>query len=467
MVRILCLLLLANTVLAQQNNRPPNIIFILADDLGWGELGCYGNQFNETPHLDKLATQGMQFMQAYSAAPICSPARAGFITGQYPARTRITDFLPAKTDRWLDPAKYITINEALAKAGYQSGILGKWHLDTDYQSGKGSPQAHGFNEVIGSETKYIADGDYFFPYDKISTFTSGADNEYLTDRQCAEAVHFIERNKEKPFFLYLPFYSVHTKLDAPEELVNKYKKKFDSWYGAGAAEHYYGAHNVRHESEQGDNPYLAAMIERIDAGVGAIMEALDKTGLAENTLLIFFSDNGAPAKVGNNAHLRAGKGWLYEGGIRESLLMRWPGTIQPNTVTDVPVCGIDFYPTFLEMAGLKNEPGNTVDGVSILPLITKNKAPKREALYWHYPSETGKWKPRMATAVRQGHYKLIQFYLDNRLELYNLKDDPSEKKNLAAEMPAKTNKLKTLLEQWKKEVNAEIPDLNAGKDAAK
>ncbi len=284
-----------------QSGTKPNIIFIMADDLGWGELGSYGNTFNETPYLDNLARQGIKFTQAYAAAPICSPTRASLLTGQYPARVKITDFLPGKTDRFLDPVKYITINEALSKAGYHTGIIGKWHLDTDYKNPKGSPKQHGFDEVIGSETKYIADGDYFFPYDKINTFTKGEENEYLTDRQCSEASAFIERNKQSPFFLYLPFYSVHTKLDAPDNLVDKYKKKFDSKYGAGQAEKYFGSANVRHEAEHKDNPYLAAMIERIDAGVGNIMQTLQKNGLVKNTLLVFFSDNGAPGNLGNNS----------------------------------------------------------------------------------------------------------------------------------------------------------------------
>jgi arylsulfatase A-like enzyme len=450
--------MLANAVYGQK----PNIIFIMADDLGSGELGCYGNKFNETPNLDRLAAQGLKFNQAYAAAPICSPTRASLMTGQYPARVRITDFLPAKTDRWLDPAKYITINEALSQAGYHTGMFGKWHLDTDYKTNKGGPKAHGFDEVVGTETKYIADGDYFFPYDKINSFTTGADNEYLTDRQSLEASKFIERNKDKPFYLYLPFYSVHTKLDAPEDIVNKYKKKFDAKYGAGEAEKYYGKNNERHEADHKDNPYIAAMLERIDAGVGTLMETLKKTGLEKNTLIIFFSDNGAPGKVGNNGILRAGKSWLYEGGIRECLLMRWPGKIAANTVTDVPVSSVDFYPTFLEVAEARNPIGNIIDGVSIVPLVTKKQAPKRDAMFWHYISETGKWKPRMASAVRKGDFKLIQFYLDKRLELYNIKNDPSETNNLAATMPAKLKELKQLLDDWKKQVNAEDPDLSRG-----
>jgi arylsulfatase A len=459
---LLCIGLLMQVFVYAQD-RKPNIIFIMADDLGWGELGCYGNDFNETPNLDKLSAQGMKFMQAYAAAPLCSPTRASIMTGQYPARVGITDFLPAKTDRFLDPSKYITINEALSKAGYHTGIIGKWHLDTDYENPKGSPRQHGFDEVIGSETKYIADGDYFFPYDKIGTFSTGKENEYLTDRQCEEASRFIERNKEKPFYLYLSFYSVHTKLDAPENLVEKYKRKFDTRYGAGEAEKYYGKANKKHEADHKDNPYLAAMLERIDAGVGQIMETLEQQGLDKNTLLVFFSDNGGAGKVANNGHLRAGKTWLYEGGIRECLIMRWPGKIKPAAVSNEPVTSLDFYPTFLEAANAKKAPGYLLDGKSILSLLTQNKAPQREAFFWHYPSETGKWKPRMASAVRKGDYKLLEFYLDKRIELYDLKNDPGEKNNLAAEMPARTKELKQLLDQWRKQVHAEEPVMTEDK----
>lgn len=439
----------------------PNIVFILADDLGWGELGCYGNDFNETPNLDKLASQGMKFTQAYAAAPVCSPTRASIMTGQYPARVGITDFLPAHTERFLDPAKYFTLNEALSKQGYHTGIIGKWHLDTDFQNPKGDPKQNGFDEVIGSETKYIADGDYFFPYDKISTFDKGEENEYLTDRQCVEASKFIERNKKEPFFLYLSFYSVHTRLDAPMDLVKKYNGKFDARYGEGKAEQLFGGENKRHESDHKDNPYLAAMLERIDAGVGQVMKTLEQNGLAENTLLVFFSDNGGAGKVANNGGLRAGKTWLYEGGIRECLIMRWPGKIKEGAVTANPVSSIDFYPTFLELSGGKKD--TKLDGVSIVDLITNNKAPQRNTFFWHYPAETGNWKPRMASAVRKDQYKLLEFYIDKRLELYDLEKDPGEKNNLAEAQPGKVKELKKLLDQWRKEVKAEEPVLTRKK----
>lgn len=461
------LFLVQMTAFGQSAPAKPNIIFIMADDLGWGELGCYGNTFNETPNLDKLAADGIRFTHAYAAAPLCSPTRASLMTGQVPARVRITDFLGDHSDRYLDPAKYVTVNEALSVAGYRTAIVGKWHLDTYFRDPKGNPKQNGFDEVIGSETKYIADGDYFFPYDKNSTFSEGEENEYLTDRQYAEASKFIERNKQQPFFLYLSLYSVHTRLAAPENTVAKYKQKFDAKYGAGMAEKLFETNNPRHEANHLDNPYLAAMLEHIDVGVGQIVETLKKNGLDKNTMVVFFSDNGGAGKVANNGHLRGSKTWLYEGGIRECLVMKWPGNIKPGTVTDAAVSSIDFYPTFLQMAGVKPSKDHIVDGQSILPLLTKGATPKREALYWHYPSETGKWVARMASAVRKGDYKLIQFYVDGRLELYDLKNDPSEKTNLASSMPGKVKELKKMLDKWKNEVNAEAPVLTPTKKVAK
>ncbi len=454
----ICILSMPLFLFAQ--DKKPNIIFIMADDLGYGELGSYGNTFNETPNLDKLAKQGMRFTQAYAAAPICSPTRASLITGQYPARVGITDFLPEHTDRWLDPAKYYTINEALSDAGYRTGIVGKWHLDTDFRDNKGGPKAHGFDEVIGTETKYIADGDYFFPYDKISTFSTGKKDEYLTDRQSEEACQYIERNKEKPFFLYLTFFSVHTKLAAPEDVVNKYKSKFDKKYGDGSAERIYGKDNARHEATHLDNPYLAAMLERIDGGVGQIMETLKKNNLDENTILIFFSDNGGAYNVANNGVLRAHKSWLYEGGIREPFLVRWPNKIKPGSVNDTPVSTVDFYPTFVSAAGGKRNTKCALDGTNLMPLWLGEKKLDRDALFWHYPSETGKWINRMSSAVRKGDYKLIEFYKNTRVELYNLKDDVGEKHNLALEFPQKTKELQQLLNNWRNEVNAETPVIN-------
>lgn len=440
------------------DRRKPNIVLILADDLGWGELGCYGNTFNETPNLDRLAAHGIRFTNAYAAAPVCSPTRASLLTGQYPARVGITDFLAPKTGKLLDPAKHVTINEVLGNAGYQTALVGKWHLDTDFEANTGGPAMHGFDEVIGTETKYIADGDYFFPYDKINTFLQGKEDEYLTDRQSEEASRFIERNKTKPFFLFLSYYSVHTRLEAPEALVDKYRRKFDALYGPGMAKKLFDGKNKTHQSTHSDNPYLAAMLERIDDGVGSIMKVLARNGLTENTLVVFLSDNGGANRVSNNGGLRMHKTWLYEGGIRSPFIMHLPGIISPRVESGIPVSSQDLYPTFAEIAGAEVPVTHQVDGVSILPLVTKGVAPARETLFWHYPSETGKWKNRMASAIRQGDYKLIYFYADNRFELFNLKSDPEEKHDLSQEMPVRARELMQILSDWKQEVRAERPD---------
>ncbi|WP_316811643.1 sulfatase [Pedobacter heparinus] len=441
---------------AAGQRKQPNIVFVLADDLGWGELNTYQSTFNETPNLNKLAAQGVRFTQAYAAAPNCSPTRASIVTGQFPARVGITDYLPEaeKTNKRLDPAKFVTINEALAAAGYHTGIVGKWHLDTEFKKNIAGPKAHGFQEVIGSETKYIADGDYFYPYDKIATFTAGDENEYLTDRQSKEAVNFIERNKNKTFFLYLSYYSVHTKFSAPENLVQKYKKKFDDKYGSGMADKLYGSHNLRHEGPHKDNPYLAAMLEKIDDGIGQIMDKLQQSGLDKNTVLIFFSDNGGAGKLANNGPFRDSKMSLYEGGIREPLIIRWPGKIKAGTVEHTPVSSVDFYPTFLGMAGAKPIKNQLLDGLDFTPVFN-GKTLQRDELFWHYPSETAKLNGKMASAVRKDNYKLIQFYANPRYELYDLTADPGETHNLSDQLPAKVAALKTLLDGWKKNVHAE------------
>jgi arylsulfatase A len=459
-VRLILAFLIANVFSVAAQNKKPNIVFILADDLGWGELNVYGSTFNETPNLNKLAAQGTKFTQAYAAAPNCSPTRVSIMTGQYPARVGITDFLPEgeKTKKWLDPAKFLTLNEALSSGGYHTGIVGKWHLDTHYGNHKGSPKAHGFDEVIGSETKYIAGGDYFFPYDKVGTFSTGSENEYLTDRQSEEASAFIIRNKSNPFFLYLSYYSVHTKLEAPEVLVNKYKRKFDDKYGKGQAEKLFG---TKAEGPHKDNPYLAAMLESIDTGVGKIMQTLEKNGLAENTLVVFFSDNGGAGKGANNGGLKGSKMWIYEGGIREPLIMRWPGQIKAGTTENTPVSSIDFYPTFLSVAGIKASEKHLLDGVDFMPLFKGEKL-KRDELYWHYPSETAKSTEKMTSVIRKGDFKLIQFYADNHLELYNLKEDRSEEIDLSTKLPEKSAELRKLLDEWKLEVKAEKPIINPG-----
>jgi len=424
----------------------PNIIFILADDLGWAELGCYGNKFNETPNLDKLAREGMRFTEAYAAAPVCSPYRAALMTGQYPARVGITDYLRPNDARHLS-TDYVTIAEMLRRAGYATGIIGKWHLTgyANHGAKEIGPDLHGFDEVIVSENRGIGGGSYFHPYHfnrEIKKRLPG--REYLVDRCNLEAVEFIERHKDGPFFLYLSHYAVHTRLSGKDELVAKYEKK----PGAGKG-----------NKARRNNPHLAAQLESIDEGVGMIMDKLDELSLANNTVLIFTGDNGGEDRVTSNAPLRAGKSTLYEGGIREPLLVRQPGVVKAKSVCNTPTCNIDFYPTFLQFAGCRMDQSQHFDGVSILPLLKNPKAELgRDTLYWHYPLE----KPHFlgghsAGAIRQGNFKLIEFFDNGQVELYNLADDISEEHNLAAELPNKVTELQKRLAKWRAEVGARLP----------
>jgi len=416
----------------------PNIIFILADDLGWFELGCYGNEFNETPNIDRLAAKGVRFTQAYSSAPVCSPYRASLLTGQYPPRIGMTNYLQPDDNHWLS-TDYLTIAERLKSAGYVTGIIGKWHLTgyAKYGVNEVTPDMHGFDETIVSENDNIGDGYYFYPY----KFNTNIDKrfpgkEYLTDRQNLEAVEFIQRHQNRPFFLYLSHYAVHTTLDAKQELVEKYRKK------PGAGKDRWAVRN---------NPHLAAQLETIDRGVGVIMQKLDELGLAENTIMIFTSDNGGEERVTKNGPLREGKTKLYEGGIRIPQIMYVPGVTPRYSLCTEPVCVIDYYPTFCELAGSEPPANQLIDGISLVPLLKNPGASlPREALYWHYPLQKTHWLGgRSSGAIRKGRWKLIEFYKDRRVELYNLKNDISEKNNLAEKIPQKTQELQDLLKKWR------------------
>lgn len=425
----------------------PNIIFILADDLGFAELGCYGNTFNETPNLDKLTGRGTRFTNAYASAPVCSPYRAALMTGHYPAGVGITDYLRPDDVKNLS-TDHITIAEMLKRAGYATGIIGKWHLTgyANHGAEEVPPTQHGFDEAIVSENRGIGGGSYFHPYQfnrEIKKRLPG--KEYLVDRCNLEAVEFIQRHKDGPFFLYLSHYAVHTRLQGKDQLVAKYEKK------PGAGKGYRAQRN---------NPHLAAQLESIDEGVGMIMNKLDELSLTENTVLLFTSDNGGEDRVTSNAPLRAGKSTLYEGGIREPLIIRWPEVTKPATVCSTPTCNIDFYPTFLHLAGLRPDPRQHLDGVSILPLL-KNPDAKldRDTLYWHYPLK----KPhflggRSAGAIRQGDLKLIEFFDNGEVELYNLTEDIEEKNNLAEKLPQKAAELQKRLTEWRRDIGAKVPD---------
>ena len=436
--------ILRNQLTSKPSRKKPNIIFILADDLGWAELGCYGNRFNETPHLDRLAGKGMRFTQAYASAPVCSPYRASLMTGQYPLRVGITDYLRRDDTNHLRPGRQYTIAEALRDAGYATGLIGKWHLMGDYQKRKGDPKLHGFTEVICSETQYIGGGYYFPPYKHMPQVEPRAPDEYLVDRVNQEAVAFIERNKDRPFFLYKSHYAVHTRLVGKPQLVEKYSKKPGAGKGQKAPK---------------NNVHLAAQLESIDEGVGIIMEKLEQLGLAENTIVVFTSDNGGESRVTTNAPLREGKSTLYEGGIREPLIVHLPSVTPAGAVCTTPVCVIDFYPTFCQIAGVDPEAGQYLDGISILGLLKNpNASVARNTMYWHYPLA----KPhflggRSSGAIRKGSWKLIEFFEDGHLELYNLKEDISEKNNFAEKMPQKSAELYELLKNWRKSANASVP----------
>ena len=430
----------------------PNIVFVLADDLGWAELGCYGNMFNETPNLDKLAKEGMRFTQAYAAAPVCSPFRVSLMTGQFPARAGITDYLRPNDSKHLS-AEHTTLAERLQAAGYATGIVGKWHLTgyANHGAEEFPPSAHGFDEAMVSENRGIGGGSYFHPYHfnrEIAQRLPG--KEHLIDRCNLEAVEFIERHKGGPFFLYLSHYAVHTKLAGKEALVAKYAKKPGAGEGERAPE---------------NNPHLAAQLEVIDEGVGMIRKKLDSAGVADNTVVIFMSDNGGEGRVTSNRPLRGAKSQLYEGGIREPLLVHWPGVTPPGSVCGTPVISTDFYPTFLDMAGLALAPKQHRDGRSMAPLLRNANAKfVRDALYWHYPLA----KPhflggRSSGAIRQGDWKLIEFFDTGGLELYNLAKDLGEQENLARQRPEKAAELKKLLAAWRKSAGAKIP---SGQSAA-
>ena len=444
----LCVSFLGFSVMA--NDRPPNVVFIMADDLGWADLGCYGSRYHKTPQLDALAKSGARFTQAYAGSTVCSPTRAAIMTGRHPARVGITDWLPGRPDRPDQPlnrpalvndlpADLPTLPGLLKKAGYRTGLVGKWHL-----GGKeATPQSRGFDvNIAGDETGTAL--SYFAPFKaaKGDRFMPGLENapegEYLTDRLTAEANKFITESKDKPFFLYLAHYAPHTPLKAKPEKLAKYK--------AGGP------------GQQG-NPNYAAMIESLDDGIGSVLAKLDELKLADNTIVVFTSDNGGLATLENmpapptiNSPLREGKGHLYEGGIRVPLIVRWPGVSKAGQTVETPVSCLDFLPTFLAAAGQKVE--TLVDGIDIRTVFAGGKLP-RDTMAWHYPHYSNQ-TARPGGAIRVGDYKLIEFFDLNRLELFDLKKDPGEGRNLSAEKPDVVKDLHARLVAWRKEVGARM-----------
>jgi arylsulfatase A-like enzyme len=462
----------AQTAISKGENQKPNIVFILADDLGWTELGSYGNDFNETPNLDRLASRGMRFTDAYAAAPVCSPYRAALLTGQYPARVGIVDYLRPK-DKPLS-TDYLTIAEILKRNGYATGMIGKWHL-TGYRYHGADIEIrakdHGFDEELVSEIKGVGNGANFYPYKfrkQPVTWLNVRDkklpgNEYLVDRMNLEAVEFISRYRNRPFFLYLSHFATHSILRGKEQLVAKYRKKHAP--GRSSRNKCYICQDAGKDGDpenhwaKDHNPHLAAMLESIDDGVGMIMKKLDELGLADNTIVIFTSDNGGETNVTSNAPLRGGKSQLYEGGIRVPLIVRWPRKVPPNTVCRQPTSNVDFYPTFLDAIKIKTIPKQPLDGMSIMSLLTDPDASlERDALFWHYPLDKSHFLAgRSSGAIRRRDFKLIEFYDTGKVELYNLAEDVSEKNNLADKHIVKVTEFRRLLARWRNEVGADIP----------
>ncbi|MBI4623764.1 MAG: sulfatase [Verrucomicrobia bacterium] len=454
----------------------PNIVFFLADDLGQRDLGRYGSTFYETPNLDRLAQDGARFTAAYAACPVCSPTRASILTGKYPQRTGVTDYIGAaqpaqwKRNTRLLPAPYAdrlaleetTLAEALKAAGYATFFGGKWHLGPE-----GSwPENQGFDVNMGGIDRGGPYGGnkYFSPYGN-PRLPDGPPGEHLPDRLAREAAKFIEANKDRRFFAYLAFYSVHTPLMAREDLRKKYEEKRRR-LGLEAKWGREGERDVRLVQE---HAVYAGMVEALDLAVGTVLAKLDELGLRENTIVVFTSDNGGLSTSEgwptSNLPLRGGKGWMYEGGIREPLLVRWPGTVQAGSIIGAPVSSPDFFPTLVEAAGARPAAGRALDGVSLVSLLKGGSLPGR-ALFWHYP-HYGNQGGAPSAAVRRGDWKLIEWEEDKRAELFNLAQDLGEKTDLAAQEPRRVEQLRAELHAWQKNVGAKLPAPNPAYDPAR
>ena len=445
---------------------PPNVVFILADDLGWSDLGCYGADLHETPHLDKLARGGVRFTQAY-AMPVCSPTRAAILTGRHAARLHMTiwregaakptqnqKLLPAAAIADL-PLDESTPAEALQASGYLTFHVGKWHLgDADH-----SPETQGFDLSIGG-THWGAPATYFYPFSGefgqarefryVPGLGLGKPGDYLTDRLTDEALKLIDQAGDRPFFLSLWLHNPHTPIEAKPELARKYRAKIKP--------------GLKHQ-----NPDYAAMVETLDANVGRVLRKLRQRRLAERTLVIFASDNGGTIiqhkgrQVTDNSPLRSGKGSLYEGGIRVPLIVRMPGITPGGQCCAEPVVCTDFFPTILELCGVaatgKAAPKGLLDGLSLVPLLKPRSRLQRDALFFHYPHYYMTTTP--VSAVRAGDWKLLEYFEDDRVELYHLRDDLGERCDLAGQQPERAARLRSRLHDWRKEVGAQLPVLNA------
>lgn len=459
----------------------PDIVLVLLDDLGWRDLSCYGSTFYETPNIDRLAAGGMKFTDAYASCPVCSPTRASLLTGKYPATLGVTDYIdregaPPRRGKLMDVpyVKQLATGEfnlarALKAGGYQTWHVGKWHLGGEEYY----PERQGFDLNIGGSDKGFPHDGYFSPW-KIASLPDAPEGTYLTDHITDEAIRLIRtRDPNRPFFLNLWHFAVHTPLQAPRDLVEKYERKARS-LGLDAIPEFAGGEEhpmlllrpkqVFRRTQQSD-PVYAAMIENLDTNIGRLLEAL-----GDNTLVLFCSDNGglnstvSPTRglwsaPTTNRPLAEGKGWMYEGGTRGPLIAKWPGKIQPGSVCNAPVTSPDFYPTLLEAAGLPLRPQQHMDGVSFLPALRGAVDFDRGPIFWHYPHYNHS-AGTPGSSVRDGDWKLIEFFEDGRLELYNLREDIGETRNLATAHPDIARGLHAKLTAWRQGIEAKIPQPN-------
>lgn len=516
---VLLLIALGAMQCQPEENRPPNVVFFLVDDLGWRDVGCYGSSFYETPNIDHLAEQGVRFTNAYAACHVCSPSRASIMTGKYPARLHLTDWLPGRKEFPFQKLKNADINqhlpfeettlaEALKANGYHTAIFGKWHLGEEASS----PLKHGFDVHTPEKWNKGWPLTYYAPF-RLNGY-EGNEGEYLTDRLTDDALRYIEANRDNPFFLFLPHFAVHDPIQGRKDLVEKYEHKLAAQPVANdpayilegnpdgkvfpsvderstlvAEEAYKGFSGLPNQTvkikQRQDNTQFAAMVESMDESLGRVVSKLEALGLADNTIIIFYSDNGgmAAANFGNpkrkidpakldrafstsNLPLRGAKGWLYEGGIRVPLIVKWAGAKTPGSVCDVPVTSPDLYPTILEMLGLPLMPEQHADGKSIVPLLKGEKTLHRDAIYWHFPHYSNHGMQSPGGAVRYKNYKLIEYFENNTVQLFDLEKDLGELHDLSKEQPERVNELREMLHRWRKDVSAQMMPPNPDYDPA-
>ena len=460
-----------------EDESKPNFLFILADDLGYHDLSCMGSSYYETPNIDRISNEGMTFVQGYAACQVCSPSRAAIMTGKYPSRLGITDWIGAKTgEAWREanrfdkllpaannthlPFEDISLAEAMKSAGYKTFFAGKWHIGSE-----GSyPENHGFDINKGGWEKGSPIGGFFSPWTN-PRLDNTDPGENLSMRLARETEHFIRQNRDQPFFAYLSFYAVHGPIQTTERKWKKYRDKANQM---GLADHGFEMERHLPIRRTQDNPVYAGLVETMDDAVGVVLNALDDLGLDKNTVVIFTSDNGGVASgdafSSSNLPLRGGKGYQWEGGIREPYFIKVPWINLSGKKTDVPAIGMDFYPTILDLAGLDLLPDQHLDGVSLLPVLKGDQIAER-SLFWHYP-HYGNQGGDPSSMIRNNDWKLIHYYEDGRDELYNIAIDIGEQNNMAESHPALVTNLRSKLDEFIRATGGRLPTPDPLYDAA-